>query len=109
MTQRLKVIFAPDWRAGVPYQQLLATALPRHGVDVAFLQGYRRGLPLSRLLEGQQFDFLHLHWPEAYFPKLGDGLDWFRVVRFPLDLNLGGQASKLGHHGSQFRCPQSLR
>ncbi len=44
----LEVVFAPDWRGGVPYQRLLAA---------------------------QRCDLLHLHWPEAYYPKLGDRLD----------------------------------
>jgi beta-1,4-mannosyltransferase len=83
----LQVTFAPDWRGGVPYQDLLAKALQNHGVDVAFLQGYKRLLPLSRLLKRQRLDLLHLHWPEAYYPRKGDAFDWFRCTRFPFDLN----------------------
>ena len=30
MTDDLNVVFAPDWRSGVPYQELLAKALERH-------------------------------------------------------------------------------
>ena len=83
----LEVVFAPDWRNGVPYQGLLATALQRYGVNVHFLQGYRRVLPLSRLLKAQQVDVLHLHWPEAYYLTKGAAFDdWFRRARFPFDL-----------------------
>jgi beta-1,4-mannosyltransferase len=86
MVDILNVVFAPDWRNGVPYQGLLAKALERHNVNVTFLGGYKRVLPLSRLLEKRQFDVLHLHWPEAYYPRKRDAFDWFRRARFPFDL-----------------------
>jgi glycosyltransferase involved in cell wall biosynthesis len=88
----MKVLFAPDWRDGVPYQRLLAEALAEHGIEVDFLRNYRRILPLTRLLADRRragrVDLLHLHWPEAYYPPLRDGRDWFRCARFPLDLAL---------------------
>lgn len=85
----LEVVFAPDWRDGVPYQRLLADALAEAGVSVSFLQGYKRLLPLARLLrERAAGDVLHLHWPEAYYPAKGDRLDWFRSARFSCDLAL---------------------
>ena len=83
----MRVLFAPDYRAGVPYQTLLADALARCGAKVRFLQGYKRVLPLSRLLREQDCDILHLHWPEAYYPRRGDALDLFRTARFPFDLD----------------------
>ena len=46
----IHAVFAPDWRDGVPYQRLLAEALIDHGVSVDFLSGYKRGMPLTRLL-----------------------------------------------------------
>jgi glycosyltransferase involved in cell wall biosynthesis len=82
----LEVLFAPDWRAGNPYQELLAKALRRHAVNVSFIEGYKRIFPLRRLLATQRCDVLHLHWPEAYYPRVNDGFDWFRYARFPLDL-----------------------
>jgi glycosyltransferase involved in cell wall biosynthesis len=82
----LDVLFAPDWRSGNPYQTLLAKALRYQGVNVRFLEGYKRILPLSRLLATQRCDVLHLHWPEAYFTPRHDGFDWFRGARFPIDL-----------------------
>jgi glycosyltransferase involved in cell wall biosynthesis len=88
----MNVLFAPDWRDGVPYQRLLAEALEEHGVRVSFLRDYKRGLPLARLVHErarqEPVDVLHLHWPEAYYPSKGDGLDWFRCARYPLDLLL---------------------
>jgi glycosyltransferase involved in cell wall biosynthesis len=88
----MNVLFAPDWRDGVPYQRLLAEALADHGVRVAFLRDYKRGLPLARLVRErareERVDVLHLHWPEAYYPSKGDALDWFRFARYPLDLAL---------------------
>jgi beta-1,4-mannosyltransferase len=82
----ITTLFAPDWRNGVPYQRLLAEALQNHGVIVDFLSGYRRVFPLKRLLEKRSCDILHLHWPEAYYPRKRDGLDWFRRARFAYDL-----------------------
>ncbi|MEQ1851527.1 MAG: glycosyltransferase [Chthoniobacteraceae bacterium] len=82
----MDVVFAPDWREGVPYQRLLADALSRHGVRVSFLQDYKRVFPLRRLMRGRTCDLLHLHWPEAYYPAKGDAWDWFRRARFAFDL-----------------------
>jgi glycosyltransferase involved in cell wall biosynthesis len=84
----MRVLFAPDYRKDNPYQHLLAEALAKEGVEVDFLQGYRRAMPLARSLRNRPFDILHLHWPEAYFPQRGDGLDRFRVLRLPIDLRL---------------------
>ncbi|MEA3208415.1 MAG: hypothetical protein QOE70_1472 [Chthoniobacter sp.] len=86
----MKVLFAPDWRAGVPYQRLLAEALADVGVEVDFLSRYRRVLPLTRLLRERSgpSEILHLHWPEAYYPLRDDGWDWFRRARFSTDLAL---------------------
>ena len=81
----LRVLFAPDYRAGNPYQPLLAEALSRHGVDVEFLSDYRRGLPLARGSTAAAPDLVHLHWPEAYFGRRGDTWDRLRVLRYPLD------------------------
>lgn len=93
---RLKVLFAPDWRAGVAYQRLLAEALRAEGVDVVFFRHYyKRVLPLSRLMRVQQREdpcnLLHLHWPEAYYPRRGDRFDWFRLARFSTDLKLAAR------------------
>ena len=82
----IKSIFAPDWRSGVPYQRLLAEALPAHGVSVSFLSDYKRIFPLRRLMAQRHGDILHLHWPEAYYPAKGDLWDWFRRFRFSFDL-----------------------
>jgi beta-1,4-mannosyltransferase len=82
----MEVLFAPDWRNGVPYQRLLAEALGRHGVQVSFLEGYKRVFPLRRLLATRRCDVLHLHWPEAYYPRKRDAWDWFRRARFAFDL-----------------------
>ena len=82
----MEVVFAPDWRNGVPYQRLLADALAAHGVNVTFLEGYKRLFPLRRLLAARRCDVLHLHWPEAYYPRKGDVWDWCRRARFAFDL-----------------------
>lgn len=84
----MNVLFAPDWRQGVPYQRLLAEALETHGVHVNFLSHYKRVLPLTRLLKINPTDLFHLHWPEAYYPRLRDRWDKFRRARFTVDLTL---------------------
>ena len=95
----MDVVFAPDWREGVPYQRLLAEALERLGVRVRFLSGYKRILPLARAMREQKADILHLHWPEAYYPPKKDGRDWFRRARFQLDLRLALRHCKLATTG----------
>ncbi len=84
--RRLRVLFAPDYRAGLPYQQLLAQALAEHGIDIVYPAGYRRGLPLARGTALLKPDIVHLHWPEAFFRNTGDRLDRLRVLRYPVDL-----------------------
>jgi len=87
----MKVFFAPDYREGVAYQTLLAGALADHGVEVTFPRGHRRVLPLWRGIEGWSGDLLHLHWPEKFFEARRDGLDFWRKVRYPLDLALAAR------------------
>jgi len=84
----MKVFFAPDYRRGVAYQELLAKALAELGVEVTFPRGHRRVLPLWRGIQGWNGDLLHLHWPEKFFEVRGDGFDFWRKVRYPLDLAL---------------------
>ena len=84
----MKVFFAPDYRAGVDYQGLLASALAGQGVEVTFPAGHRRVLPLWRGIRDWEGDLLHLHWPEKFFERRGDGLDFWRKARYPLDLEL---------------------
>lgn len=95
----MKVLFAPDWREGVPYQRLLAEALRAEGVEVEFLRDYKRGLPLARLVRAtaaaQSCEVLHLHWPEAYYPIKHDGWDGLRLARYPLDLALARRGRAL--------------
>lgn len=85
----IKVLFAPDWRTGVPYQDLLAKALSAQNMRIDFLDGYKRIFPLRRLLARTQCDVLHLHWPERYYPNNLDRWDWFRRARFAFDFTSG--------------------
>lgn len=85
----MEILFAPDWRQGVPYQRLLAEALAAKGARVNFLSDYKRFLPLTRLMKQQpQADLLHLHWPEAYYQQKNDRWDFLRRARFVSDLSL---------------------
>ena len=81
----MRVLFAPDYRDGLPYQTLLADALSQHGVEVSFLSDYYRGLPLFRGTRARASDIVHVHWPEKYFERQGDRWDSLRVARYPLD------------------------
>ncbi len=82
------VLFAPDYRQGIAYQQLLAQALSPMGFEVKFLSHTRRGLPLTRgVADFPGIDLLHMHWPEAYYgPR--EGGSWLARARFRLDLAL---------------------
>jgi glycosyltransferase involved in cell wall biosynthesis len=82
-----RVGFAPDYRLWVPYQAMLAEALRAIDVDVSFVEGYRRGLPLFRGIRKMPMDLLHLHFPVHYMIKK-DRLDYVRKIRFLLDLTL---------------------
>ena len=84
----LKVYFAPDYRSGVAYQELLARALAAEGVEVTFPYGHKRLLPLWRGMGKWRGDLLHIHWPEKFFELRHDGLDFWRKVRYPLDFAL---------------------
>ena len=85
----MKVLFAPDYRHGNAYQQLLADALESgEKIAVDFLHGFRRVMPLARALQKRDDDIFHLHWPEAYFQHELDAADWFRRARYRLDLML---------------------
>jgi glycosyltransferase involved in cell wall biosynthesis len=58
----LRVLHFPDWRAGNPYQQLLADALAARGIDVAFSTYVGAFFPLWRNVRTHGADVLHLHW-----------------------------------------------
>ncbi|MCU1260520.1 MAG: glycosyl transferase group 1 [Bryobacterales bacterium] len=62
----LRVLMMPDYRAGNPYQRLLASALEPLGVTVSFPKGYRRGLPIWRAALQERAQVLHLHWLSPY-------------------------------------------
>jgi beta-1,4-mannosyltransferase len=104
----LEIAFAPDYRAGIPYQALLGKALEELGVDVEFFSPrYDRFLPLSRDCQIHRPDILHLHWPEHYFKhgsafrrsisRLGYSLD-LKIVRS--NQRLAVTAHNLTPHGS---------
>ena len=81
-----RILFAPDYRAGVRYQTLLAEALIGLGFEILFQSDYYRGLPLYRGVRRANPALVHLHWPEKYFGRRGMLWTWLRVMRYPLDL-----------------------
>lgn len=96
----MKVLFAPDWRAGNPYQQLLADALGRQGVEVAFAPQTHGLFRLTKAARAVgRFDLLHMHWPEAYFPPVKDHRDLLRRAFFPADLRLALAGRPLVYSG----------
>ena len=92
---KLRVCFAPDYSHANPYQRLLADALDAHGCEVALMDFYRRGLPLTRGTRALASDILHLHWPDAYFPTSAPLHGLLRKLRFPLDLWLACRRAPL--------------
>jgi beta-1,4-mannosyltransferase len=85
----MKVAQFPDYRTDNPYQQLLADALNKTGVEISFPQGYRRGLPFSRALAGaHRVDVLHLHWLTPYLRGKNYPGNVVYALKLLLDLRL---------------------
>ena len=92
----LTTAFAPDYRAGNPYQALLARALENLGVRVEFFSPkYDRLLPLSRDCQTIRPDILHLHWPEHYFKHGNTFQRTTSRIGYSLDLKLVRGSRKL--------------
>ena len=68
MTQIIRVLMLPDYRADNPYQQLLIEALSHENILVVFPVGYRRVFPIFRAVLDTQssLDIVHLHWISPY-------------------------------------------
>jgi len=81
----VRVVFAPDYRGGNPYQALLAGALARRGIEVSFLSDYHRWLPLFRGTQSRAPDIVHIHWPEVYFPKVSSRLSLLPAALYLAD------------------------
>jgi beta-1,4-mannosyltransferase len=81
----MRVLLAPDYRVGVPYQTLLANALGRRGIEVSFLSNNYRWLPLFRGSRTGAPDIIHIHWPEEYFPKMPRGWNLLPVSPYLVD------------------------
>ncbi len=89
------VLMAPDWRAHNPYLRALSAALEAQGVRVSFPYGTKRGLPLTRMLTATQPDWLHVHWPEAFWARGSKFTRRLRILRFPFDLALANRRVRL--------------
>ncbi len=92
--QPIRILFAPDWREGVAYQDLLARELAQLGTEVVFASGYRRVLPLARITHQFRPDVLHLHWPEAYAFRR-NRFDAVRIRRLSIDVRLAALTAPL--------------
>ena len=95
--KKVNVLFAPDYRKDVPYQRFLADALAGEGINVSFLSGYCRFLPIYRgyLRMKPRPDIVHLHWPDAYFKSRNAIIRQLRKFRYFLDLQLLSYSSSL--------------
>ena len=80
----LKVMFAPDWRAGNAYQSQLAEALAPHEIEVVYPRLTRAIFPLAKEAKEAGADILHVHWPEAYLAMGHAGS--IRCLRFNQDI-----------------------
>jgi len=59
----LKVLFAPDWSRGNPYQRLLSSALENAGVEVRFAPVPPGLFALNKILsQNKDIDVFHAHW-----------------------------------------------
>ncbi|MCU1259356.1 MAG: glycosyl transferase group 1 [Bryobacterales bacterium] len=88
MNNQLHVLMMPDYRAGNPYQSMLASALETSGVKVSFPAGYRRGLPLLRAVLQDGARILHLHWLSPYLKGQNVFSQIFYAAKLCLDLCL---------------------
>lgn len=87
------VVFLPDWRAGNPYQSLLAQALIDQGVRVGFHAMPKGLFALNRLPVGvRRNKTLHLHWVNELIAHLiwpqNAGLRWAKRWCLRLDVLL---------------------
>ncbi len=106
----------PDYRAGNPYQSLLAQSLEELGVSVSFANGYRRGLPLWRAASQSKADLLHLHWLNPYLKGSSFLKHCFYSAKLLVDLGLvrlsGSKVVWTAHnqvsHESQFPATERL-
>jgi len=83
-----RLLHAPDYRDGTPYQRLLAGGLEAAGVEVNFLSDYHHGLPLARGLWRSGADLLHLHWADPYCRG-------WRALHYGPDLRLAAATAPL--------------
>lgn len=90
----MKVLFAPDWRGGNPYQQLLADALGECGVEVDFADPRLTRFPLSDAAARSRPDILHLHWPDAFYPRIDPRGTLVRKFTFPFDLRAAARRAR---------------
>jgi beta-1,4-mannosyltransferase len=68
---QFNVLMLPDWRAGNPYQELLAQSVQATGASVQFADYPQQAFALNRLINRHpQTDVLHLHWPDPLFARL---------------------------------------
>lgn len=85
------VVFLPDWRAGNPYQSLLAQALLGRGLQVGFHAMPKGLFALNRLpADVRRSRVLHLHWvndliSHLVWPQNG-GLRWLKRCCLVLDV-----------------------
>ena len=66
MKDEIKVIFAPDYTKGNPYQLLLSNSLKKLGVDVKIEGSANRFTIIKLLRKHKDINVLHLHWSHPF-------------------------------------------
>ncbi len=67
----LNVLMLPDWRAGNPYQELVAAAAIEAGARVDFTDYPKQTFALNRVFRAHpDVQLLHLHWPDPLFARV---------------------------------------
>lgn len=84
----MTILMLPDYRGVNAYQQLLADSLRALGVEVSFLDGYRRVFPITRGLPQPLPDVAHLHWINAYIRGTSALQRSVYAAKFLLDVRL---------------------
>ncbi|MBW4518932.1 MAG: glycosyltransferase [Scytolyngbya sp. HA4215-MV1] len=84
----IHVLMMPDYRADNPYQTLLEKALQTQDIQVHFPWGYRRILPIFRMVKGIQpaVSVLHFHWFTPYMKGKRKLVRLVYTIKFLIDI-----------------------
>lgn len=82
----MNVYFLPDYTSSNPYQDKLADALNKQGVNARIISGWPL-LPLTSVLfQKDRPDIIHVHWPEIYIRDNRHLLSIIKGIRYLVEL-----------------------